>query len=130
MALLLSAHAVNAAADSADADRAGPIMADYKATQISASSYVIHGSLETPTPGNQGFMNNPAFIIGDAGVIVIDAGATLQVGELLLKIIKSISDLPVVATFSTHIHGDHWLGNQALTEAVSAWLNNSDFSNL
>lgn len=98
-------------------EKAGPILASYSADKVSPSTYVIHGPLAQPNAENQGFMNNPAFIIGDAGIIVIDAGSTVQVGEMVLDIIKQTSDLPVVATFSTHIHGDHWLGNQAITEA-------------
>jgi glyoxylase-like metal-dependent hydrolase (beta-lactamase superfamily II) len=101
----------------AQQEKAGPILVEYTAEQVSPSTYVIHGPLESPNPQNQGFMNNPAFIIGDTGIIVIDPGSTVQVGDLVLRIIKSISDLPVVATFSTHIHGDHWLGNQAIAEA-------------
>jgi len=102
---------------SAAEQKAGPIKTAYTATKISDSTYVIHGPLESPTPENQGFMNNPAFIIGDAGIIVIDAGSTVQVGEMVLDIIKEVSDLPVVATLSTHIHGDHWLANQAISTA-------------
>lgn len=101
----------------AQADKAGPILADYTADKVSPSTYVIHGPLASPNPENQGFMNNPAFIIGDGGIIVIDAGGTVQSGEMVLDLIEPISDLPVVATFSTHIHGDHWLGNQAIAEA-------------
>ncbi len=113
----ITACLIFAQASNAQTVKAGPITSEYTAKQLSASTYVIEGPLESPTPQNQGFMNNPAFIIGDAGIIVIDAGATVQVGDLVLKTIKAISDLPVVATFSTHIHGDHWLGNQAIAEA-------------
>ena len=101
----------------AQAEKAGPIQATFSADKVSESTYVIHGPSQTPNPQNQGFMNNPAFIIGDGGIIVIDSGSTVQVGEMVLGIIRSISDLPVVATFSSHIHGDHWLGNQAIAEA-------------
>jgi len=101
----------------ADQHKAGPIKAEYTAENISNSTYIIHGPLESPTPENQGFMNNPAFIIGDAGIIVIDAGSTVQVGEMVLNIISGISDLPIVATLSTHVHGDHWLANQAISTA-------------
>jgi glyoxylase-like metal-dependent hydrolase (beta-lactamase superfamily II) len=101
----------------AQEDKAGPIRAQYHAEQVSPSTYVIHGPLATPNPDNQGFMNNPAFIVGDSGIIVIDSGSTVQAGDMVLKLIKTVSDLPVVATFSTHIHGDHWLGNQAIAEA-------------
>lgn len=96
--------------------KAGPIKDQYQAEQVSPSVYVIHGPLALPNPENQGFMNNPAFIVGDSGIIVIDSGSTVQVGDMVLKLIKTVSDLPVVATFSTHIHGDHWLGNQAIAE--------------
>ena len=99
------------------ANKAAPLRASYRAEQVSPSTYVIHGPLASPNPENQGFMNNPAFIVGDAGIVVIDSGSTVQVGDMVLEQIKSISDLPVVATLSTHIHGDHWLGNQAIAEA-------------
>jgi len=101
----------------AQEQKAGPIKATYSVDQVSSSAYVIHGPLATPNPENQGFMNNPAFVVGDSGIIVIDSGSTVQVGDMVLKLIKTVSDLPVVATFSTHIHGDHWLGNQAIAEA-------------
>jgi glyoxylase-like metal-dependent hydrolase (beta-lactamase superfamily II) len=101
----------------AQEQKAGPIKATYSVDQVSPSVYVIHGPLATPNPDNQGFMNNPAFVIGDSGIIVIDSGSTVQVGDMVLSMIKTVSDLPVVATFSTHIHGDHWLGNQAIAEA-------------
>ena len=101
---------------SAEEQKAGPIKASYSAEQVAPSTYVIHGPLAIPNPENQGFMNNPAFVIGDSGIIVIDAGSTVQVGDMVLEQIKTVSDLPVVATISTHIHGDHWLGNQSIAE--------------
>ncbi len=110
---LLSGPALGAAQQ----EKAAPIKATYKVDQVSPSTYVIHGPVATPTPENQGFMNNPAFVVGDSGIVVIDSGSTVQVGDMVLKLIKTVSDLPVVATFSTHIHGDHWLGNQAIAEA-------------
>ncbi len=96
--------------------KAGPIQASYSAEQVAPSTYVIHGPLAVPNPENQGFMNNPAFVIGDSGIIVIDAGSTVQVGDMVLEQISTVSDLPVVATITTHVHGDHWLGNQAIAE--------------
>ena len=62
-------------------------------------------------------MNNPAFIIGADGVVVIDPGSSVQIGEMLLRQIRGLTDLPVVAVFNTHIHGDHWLANQAFRDA-------------
>jgi len=84
--------------------------------QIMDDVYMIEGPREMPNPQNRGFMNNPAFIITSDSVVVIDPGATVQVGEMLVHAIKSTTDKPVVAVFDTHVHGDHWLGNQAITE--------------
>lgn len=99
------------------ADERGPAVPDYPADRVAEGVYVIHGPLGVPSVENQGFINNPGFIIGDEGVIVIDPGSSVQTGEMVLRQIRKLSDLPVVAVFNTHIHGDHWLANQAFREA-------------
>lgn len=99
------------------AEKAPPIKAEYTAKKVADAVYVIHGPKGLPSPENQGFMNNPGFVITDAGVVVIDPGSSVQVGEMVLAQIREITDQPVVAVFDTHVHGDHWLGNQAVFEA-------------
>jgi glyoxylase-like metal-dependent hydrolase (beta-lactamase superfamily II) len=101
----------------ADINKAAAIP-DYPADKLSDAAWVIHGPREFPNPENQGFMNNPGIVLTSAGVVIVDPGATLQSGEMVLRVLKTISDKPVVAVFNTHIHGDHWLGNQAM---VAAW---------
>ena len=90
---------------------------DYPLTKIAAHTYVIHGPMGFPSAENQGFMNNPGFVITKNGVVVIDPGSSLQVGRMLLKQMRTVTKLPVTHVFNTHIHGDHWLGNQAIREA-------------
>jgi glyoxylase-like metal-dependent hydrolase (beta-lactamase superfamily II) len=99
------------------ADKAPPLEADYQAKQVADGVYVIHGPKGVPTPENQGFMNNPAFMLTAEGVVVVDPGSSVQVGEMVLSRIRKVTDKPVVAVFDTHVHGDHWLGNQAMLEA-------------
>lgn len=99
------------------AAEAGQIIQSYSAREISPGVHVVHGPLGFPSPANQGFMNNPAFIVTRDGVVVIDPGSSVHVGRMVLKMIRGVTDLPVVASFSTHVHGDHWLGNQAISEA-------------
>ncbi len=101
---------------------ASPAFADtpvdaYKAEQVAAHTWVIHGPLAFPTPENRGFTNNPGFIITDNSVIVIDPGGALQVGQGVLKQIQAMTNKPVTHVFDSHIHGDHWLGNQAFRNA-------------
>ncbi len=109
--LLLLVFAVGAANAERKAD---PLRGDWTADRVAPGVYVIHGPTELPSPQNQGFMNNPAFIVGDTGVVVVDPGGSVQVGEMLLAHIERITDKPVLAVFNSHIHGDHWLGNQAI----------------
>ena len=86
---------------------------DYHAEKVSEHVYVIHGPLGEPSVENQGFMNNPAFVINAKGVVVIDPGSSLQAGEMVLRQIQKFTDSPVTHILNTHVHGDHWLGNQA-----------------
>ncbi len=94
--------------------KALPIRVDYPPQEIAAGVYVIHGPKELPSPENQGFMNNPAWIVTDDGVVVVDPGSSVQVGEMVLARIEKTTDKPILAVFNSHIHGDHWLGNQAI----------------
>lgn len=95
----------------------GPALPDYPAEKVAPETYVIHGPVAYPSVENQGFMNNPAFLITSVGVVVVDPGSTVQSGEMVLRQIRKITDKPVAAVLNTHVHGDHWLGNQALREA-------------
>ncbi len=89
---------------------------NFQFEQVNDHVYVMHGPLSEPNVANHGFMNNPGIIVADHGLIVIDPGSAYQVGQQVLKEIKKISDKPILAVFNTHIHGDHWLANQAIKE--------------
>lgn len=89
------------------------ILKGYATQKIAEHTYVIHGPTEMPNPENQGFMNNPGFIVTEKSVIVIDPGSSLQSGQALLTRIKEVSNNPVTHIFATHVHGDHWLANHA-----------------
>ena len=89
----------------------------FSAEKVSDHVYVIHGPLELPNETNEGFMNNPAFVITDKGVVVVDPGSSVHTGNMLLREIRKHTDMPVIAVFDTHVHGDHWLGNDAIQKA-------------
>lgn len=95
----------------------GPVIQDYPFEKISDNTWVIHGPLGLPNVKNQGFMNNPGIVITKAGIVIIDPGSSVQAGEMVLKMIRQVSGQPVITVFNTHIHGDHWLGNQAIRAA-------------
>ncbi len=92
----------------------GAAITDHQAIRVASGVWVIHGPMEFPNPANQGFMNNPAWVKTEAGIVIIDPGSSVQVGEMLMSVIRKQTQDPIVAVFNTHKHGDHWLGNQAI----------------
>jgi glyoxylase-like metal-dependent hydrolase (beta-lactamase superfamily II) len=90
---------------------------EFKFEAVADHVYVMHGPLAQPNPDNHGFMNNPAVIEGETGLILIDPGSSLQTGNRILDEVALVSKKPVLAVFNSHIHGDHWLGNQAVRQA-------------
>ncbi|MEA3275415.1 MAG: MBL fold metallo-hydrolase [Pseudomonadota bacterium] len=99
------------------ADR-GPDLPDYPADEVAPGVFVIHGPVAYPNPENRGFMNNPAFLVTDAGVVVVDPGSSVQTGEMVLRQARKVTDKPLLGVINTHVHGDHWLGNQAMRDAA------------
>ncbi len=93
------------------------IMDKYDTIKIAEHTWGIFGSLTGPSVENKGFMNNPIFVITDKSVVVFDPGSSVQVGRALLEKIRKQTDKPVTHVFDSHVHGDHWLGNQAFFEA-------------
>jgi len=90
---------------------------DYPADQVAPHTYVIQGPLGFPSVENQGFMNNPGFVVTSDGVVLVDPGSSVQAGRMVLKQISAVTDKPVTHVINTHVHGDHWLGNHAIAEA-------------
>ncbi len=89
---------------------------DFKFEKLNAQTYVMHGPLDEPSINNHGFINNPAFIESNNGLILIDPGSSKLVGDHILNEVKAITSKPVIAVINTHVHGDHWLGNHAIKD--------------
>ncbi len=94
----------------------GPPMPDIPATRITDDVYVIVSPWGFPSEENQGMMSNVTFVITEKGVVIIDSGASLQIGRMAIRQIRKFTDKPIVAIFNTHYHGDHWLGNHAFVD--------------
>jgi glyoxylase-like metal-dependent hydrolase (beta-lactamase superfamily II) len=108
------ALAAGLAAQPMASEPARAIRADYPLDRLTPNVYVIHGPTEDPTPKNQAFRNNPGIVLTKEGVVVIDPGSSVYVGEMVVRKVKTLSDKPIVAVFNTHSHGDHWLGNEGI----------------
>lgn len=92
----------------------------YPAQKITPEVYVIHGPQGMPSKANQGFMNNPGWVITADGVVVVDPGSSVQAGRMVVAQIRKTTNKPVTHVFTTHVHGDHWLANHAI---LQAWPN-------
>lgn len=104
-------------AQQADEFFRGPPVKDHKPKQISRRVWLIYSPDSFPTPENRGMMCNITFVITQKGVVILDSGGSVQIGEMALRMIKTVTDKPVVAVFNSHYHGDHWLANHAYAEA-------------
>lgn len=108
---------VRGLASQADDFLRGPAVKDIKPLQLSKRVWLIYSPDSFPTPENQGMMCNVTFVVTQKGVVVLDSGGSVQIGEMVLRMIKTVTEKPVVAVFNSHYHGDHWLGNHAYAEA-------------
>ncbi len=95
----------------------GPPMYDIAPQQISKHVWIIYAPDGFPTPENRGMMSNVTFVVTSAGVVILDSGSSLQIGEMAIRMIRRVTDKPVIAVFNSHFHGDHWLGNHAFVKA-------------
>ncbi|WP_252274517.1 quinoprotein relay system zinc metallohydrolase 1 [Pseudomonas subflava] len=90
--------------------------------QIAADTWLLEGSTENFAEGNGGNIVNCAFIVTEAGVLVIDSGPSRRYGEALRAAIGEVTEQPVARLLLTHHHPDHVLGNQAFTDVPIAAL--------
>jgi glyoxylase-like metal-dependent hydrolase (beta-lactamase superfamily II) len=70
--------------------------------------------------------SNSAFLVTDAGVLVVDSGQHPADGRALLERIRKITDKPVKWVINTHAHGDHYFGNPAFKGAGAAIVAHRD----
>ena len=62
-------------------------------------------------------MCNITFVDTAKGLVVVDSGASVQIGEMAIRQIRKQFKKPVIAVINSHFHGDHWLGNDAFATA-------------
>ena len=95
----------------------GPAVKDHPLRQVSKHVWFIFSPDGFPTPENQGMMCNITFVNTRKGLVVIDSGASVQIGEMAIRQAKKTFGKPIVAVINSHYHGDHWLGNDAMASA-------------
>jgi len=90
-----------------------PNLANPNMTKVGDKVYALIGDMDIPNEQNEGFICNSVFIVTANSVIVVDPGGSRQIGEMVIRQIRSVTDNPITHVFNTHHHADHWMGNQA-----------------
>lgn len=83
--------------------------------KVSQHTYFVEGPPGTPTD-NEGFMSNAGVVVTPDGVVVFDALGTPSLAFKLCKLIKEITDKPIVKVVVSHFHADHIYGLQVLKD--------------
>lgn len=71
-----------------------------------------YADAKDPSPANS-FCANAGIVIGDKGILVVDALASAQEAQRLIGDIRKVSDKPIRYVVNTHSHFDHTFGNAA-----------------
>jgi len=97
---------------------------DYQLTPraVAPDVYVFVGKTEDFDTANGGNIVNTGFVVAAEGVVVIDSGPSRRYGQQMREAIRKVTDKPVVLVFNTHLHPDHFLGNQAFADVPIAAL--------
>lgn len=80
-------------------------------TQVAPDVYVVVGALGAQTYENDGLNNNPGFVIGEDGVLVINSGPSVRVAKALHQAIGKITKRPVKWVVNVNSQNHNWLGN-------------------
>jgi glyoxylase-like metal-dependent hydrolase (beta-lactamase superfamily II) len=87
-----------------------------RAVEVAPGVYVVPGLPGEVGPANLGRLGNTGFIVGDAGVLAIDAGVSYQHGVALLTAIARVTDRPVRLVLITHTRQEFLFGAAAFRE--------------
>lgn len=96
------------------------------ATEVSENIYAY------VQPDGSWYINNTGFVVGNKGVITVDACATEARTRSFIAAISKVTKAPIRTLVNTHHHGDHTYGNylfdgativgrEGIREAVLAW---------
>ena len=87
-----------------------------RAVELAPGVYMFSGASGAADEHNLGRIGNGGFIVGDLGVIVVDAGSSYAHGRARLAAIREITALPVRVLLVTHARPEFLFGGAAFRE--------------
>lgn len=98
-----------------------------KPVRITSDVHCFFGKPEIMDKVNNGNIVNSCYIDAGEGYVVVDTGPSYAYAQSAYKAMSKIKSLPVKLVINTHIHDDHWLGNNYFTEQGIRVLGTDDF---
>ncbi len=98
-----------------------------KPVRITSDVHCFFGKPEIMDKTNNGNIVNSCYIDAGEGYVVVDTGPSYAYAQSAYKAMSKIKSLPVKLVINTHIHDDHWLGNNYFTEQGIRVLGTDDF---
>lgn len=92
------------------------VMPSGRAIEVGPGVYMIRGAAGEVDTDNLGRLGNAGFIVGDGGVVAIDAGVSYRHGRALLDEIARVTDQPVRLLVITHARQEFLFGAGAFRE--------------
>ncbi len=82
-----------------------------RATPVVDNVYAIVGPITGRTVENDALNNNLGFVVTDAGVVLIDSGASRLGAKQIDAAIDAVTDKPITHVINTGSQDHRWLGN-------------------
>jgi quinoprotein relay system zinc metallohydrolase 2 len=87
--------------------------ANFALAEVAQGDFVRVGDCAEASAANADGIANSGFIVGAAGVAVVDPGGSLLDGQRLRAAIRARTALPIRYVIMTHAHPDHVFGGEA-----------------
>lgn len=92
---------------------------ELKLQKITADTYaIIPSTAETETSKGIPQATTGGFIIGEKGVLLIEVMMTKRLYDQQIKLIRSVTDKPILFAVNTSDHGDHCFSNYLLPQGT------------
>ncbi|MEW5831433.1 MAG: MBL fold metallo-hydrolase [Campylobacterota bacterium] len=98
-----------------------------KPVRVTSDVHCFFGKPEIMDKTNNGNIVNSCYIDAGEGYVVVDTGPSYAYARSAYNAMQKIKPLPVKLVINTHIHDDHWLGNNFFTEQGVRVLGSDDF---
>lgn len=98
-----------------------------KPVRVTSDVHCFFGAPEVMDKTNNGNITNSCYIDAGEGYVVVDTGPSYAYAASAFNAMQKIKPLPVKLVINTHVHDDHWLGNNFYTQMGVKVLGSDDF---